>query len=107
MNASMPALLPAYPEMLLAGGAMLLLMLGAFRGDKSAPMVSIGAIGILIVAALMVYWLPGGKSSTFAGSFVVDEFSRFLKVLAFGGSAVAILMSLDYMKTEKLQKFEY
>ena len=34
-----PDLWPAAPEMLLAAGAMALLMVGAFRGDRSAPLV--------------------------------------------------------------------
>ena len=42
-----------------------------------------------------------------AAAFVVDDFARFLKLLALVGSAVAILMSLDYLAVEKQQKFEY
>jgi NADH-quinone oxidoreductase subunit N len=38
---------------------------------------------------------------------VLDDFARFLKVLAFGGSAVALLMSLDYFHRERILKFEY
>ncbi len=41
--------------------------------------------------------LPAGKLVTFGGSFVVDDFARFLKLLALTGSAVAILMSFDYL----------
>ena len=37
------------------------------------------------------------RQSTFGGSFVVDDFARFLKLLALAGSAVAIVMSLDYL----------
>src|SRR5581483_7095288 len=36
-----------------------------------------------------------------------DDFARFLKVLAFGGSAAAILMSQSYVTREKIRKFEY
>src|SRR6266700_1417937 len=44
---------------------------------------------------------------TFGGSFVVDDFARFLKLLALAGSAVAIFMSIDYLAVERQQKFEY
>jgi NADH-quinone oxidoreductase subunit N len=44
---------------------------------------------------------------TFGGSFIVDPFARFLKLLALTGSAAAILMSFDYLAVEKQQKFEY
>jgi NADH-quinone oxidoreductase subunit N len=41
------------------------------------------------------------------GSFVVDNFARFMKVIAFVASAVAIVMSLNYQVVEKQKTFEY
>ncbi len=99
-----PALLPALPEVLLALGAMALLMLGAYR-ERSTDVVNLGAIMLLIAAAFIVAWLPNG--ATFGGSFVIDSFAKFLKILAFGASAVAIVMSLSYQAIERQQKFEY
>ena len=69
--------------------------------------LGLAAIVLLIVAGLIVLALPGGKLVTFGGSFVVDDFARFLKILAILGSAAAILMSIDYDKREKQQRFEY
>ena len=43
----------------------------------------------------------------FGGSFVVDDYARFLKLLALIGSAGALMLSLDYLTLEKQQKFEY
>ena len=37
---SHPALLPALPEIVLAVGAMVLLMVGAYRGERSVPLVN-------------------------------------------------------------------
>ena len=101
------ALLPALPEIVLVVGAMLLLMIGAFRGERAAKGIDVAAILLLIVTGLIVVWLPAGKLVTFGGSFVVDGFARFLKLLALTGSAAAILMSLNYLAAEKQQKFEY
>src|SRR6266852_3413304 len=102
-----PALLPALPEIVLAVGAMVLLMLGAFRGERSAGAIHGLAIALLVAAGFIIVWLPAGKLVTFGGSFVVDDFARFLKLLALTGSAFAILMSFDYLGREKQQKFEY
>jgi NADH-quinone oxidoreductase subunit N len=102
-----PALLPALPEIVLAAGAMALLMFGAFKGERSAATVNWLAILLLVVAGAIVVWLPAGKLATFGGSFVVDPFARFLKLLALSGSAVAILLSLDYLRVEKQQRYEY
>src|SRR6187455_3028642 len=97
-------LLPALPEIVLVVGAMALLMLGAYR-EGSTAIVNLGAIMLLIAAAFITAGLPNG--STFGGSFVVDGFARFLKILAFVGSAFAIVMSLDYLAAEREEKFEF
>jgi NADH-quinone oxidoreductase subunit N len=107
MNNELLSLLPVLPEVLLAAGAMALLMLGAFRGESSAGAVNVLAIALLVIAACVVAWMPGEKLSSFGGSFVVDGFARFLKILSFAGSAAAILMSLTFQVAEKQQKFEF
>src|SRR5262245_64221624 len=101
------ALLPALPEIVLVLGAMLLLMVGAFRGERTSHSIDAAAILLLVAAGFIVVLLPEGKLVTFGGSFVVDNFARFLKLLALAGSATAILMSLNYLALEKQQRFEY
>src|SRR5262245_16141002 len=102
-----PALLPVLPEIVLALGTMALLMFGAFRGEGTARAVNWLSIVLLVIVAVIILRLPGGKLVTFCGSFVVDFFARFLKLLALTGSAAAILLSLDYLKIERQEKFEY
>jgi len=104
---ALPALLPALPEIVLALGAMALLMLGAFRGEQTAVAVNWLAIALLVAAGAITLLLPAGTLTTFGGSFILDPFARFLKLLALTGSAGAILMSFDYLAREKQQKFEY
>ncbi|HTV28985.1 MAG TPA: NADH-quinone oxidoreductase subunit NuoN [Xanthobacteraceae bacterium] len=105
--ADMPAYVPLLPEILLGLGAMALLMLGAFRGNLAAEVVDFAAIVLLVVVGVVLLLLPAGKLATFGGSFVVDDFARFLKILALIGSAAAIVMSLDYVQRERQQRFEY
>src|ERR1700754_1791697 len=103
----LPMLLPALPEIVLALGAMALLMVGAFRGEQAVRTIDAAAVLLLVVAGAIVIWLPAGKLVTFDGSFVVDGFARFLKILALIGSAAAILMSTHYLAAQKRQRFEY
>src|SRR5438132_1128410 len=102
-----PTLLPAVPEIVLAVGAMLLLMIGVFRGEQATKGIEGGAVLLLLLTAVIVIWLPAGKLVTFDGSFVVDSFARFLKLLALAGSAAAIVMSSNYLAVEKRGTFEY
>jgi NADH-quinone oxidoreductase subunit N len=102
-----PSLQPILPELILAVGAMILLMLGVARGERATGSVSGLAIVLLIVAGVAVLTQPAGKVSVFHGSFALDDYARFLKVLAFTGSAVAILMSVEFLGATGKQKFEF
>jgi NADH-quinone oxidoreductase subunit N len=102
-----PALVPALPELVLVVGAMALLMVGAFVGERTAAAVSWLSILLLVAAGGILVMLPEGRLVTFGGSFVVDGFARFLKLLALAGSAFAIFMSFDYLNRERQHKFEY
>jgi NADH-quinone oxidoreductase subunit N len=106
MNAAMPALLPALPEILLAVGAMALLMVGAYRAN-SVQLVNACAVILLVVAGAIILCLPAGKLVTFGGSFVVDDFARVLKLLTLAGSAATIILARDYLARERQEKFEF
>jgi NADH-quinone oxidoreductase subunit N len=109
MNAVLTAsaLVPLLPEIVLGLGAMALLMFGAYRGEHAVRAVDGAAIALLVVAAIIVLMLPEGRLTTFDGSFVVDGFARFLKILAILGSAGAIVLSIDYDRRERQERFEY
>jgi NADH-quinone oxidoreductase subunit N len=118
MNAvpNISAFMPLLPEIVLGLGAMALLMLGAFAHPSPARegglgwgvrVIDGGAIALLVAAGVILLLLPAGKLVTFNGSFVVDGFARFLKILALIGSAAAIAMSVDYAMRERQQHFEY
>ena len=46
-------------------------------------------------------------AATFFGAFVDDPFSRFMKALALIGSLVTLLLSIDFMRNEKIGGFEF
>ncbi|HEY2425758.1 MAG TPA: NADH-quinone oxidoreductase subunit NuoN [Pseudolabrys sp.] len=100
-------LMPLLPELMLACGAMLMLMFGAFIGERSAAMVNGWCVVVLVLAGVALVWLAPGPHVMFGGSFLVDDYARFLKVLTLVGSGGALLLSLDYLTLEKQQKFEY
>jgi NADH-quinone oxidoreductase subunit N len=100
-------LLPVLPELVLAAGAMVLLMIGAFRGQQTTALVTGLAICLLIVVGVLELTLPAGKLTTFGGSFIVDNFARFLKILALIGSAVTLILSREFLSDPSRRIFEY
>ncbi|MGB7077288.1 MAG: NADH-quinone oxidoreductase subunit NuoN [Xanthobacteraceae bacterium] len=99
-------LLPLLPEIIVGGGAMALLMTAVFSSGRLGRTIDYAAIAILAIAGVALLLLPAGKLTGFNGSFIVDDFARFLKILALFGSAAAILLSLDYAEREHQYRFE-
>ncbi|MBN8980702.1 MAG: NADH-quinone oxidoreductase subunit NuoN [Rhizobiales bacterium] len=100
------SLLPVLPEIVLAVGAMLLLMLGAYRGEGTTPVVTALAVLLLVVTGVLELTLTKGKVTTFGGSFIVDDYARFLKILALIGSGTALILSRGYLASQA-KIFEY
>jgi NADH-quinone oxidoreductase subunit N len=96
----------ALPELILAGGAMVLLMLGVTTKRERGELVLWFAIVLLAVSGLFVA-SGEGIATLFHDSFVVDPFARALKLLTLTGAAVALLMSIDYWRGAGGVKFEF
>ena len=52
-------------------------------------------------------WLPAGKLTTFGGSFIVDDFARFLKILALIGSVATLVLSTEFLADPSRRIFEF
>lgn len=100
-------LVPAVPELILAAGALILVLVGAIGGDRSSATVNGLAIVLLGLAAVATFLLPFDRETIFGGSFVVDPFAQFLKILTLIGALTALVMSINYLKTEGLERFEF
>jgi len=100
-------LLPVVPELLLLAGALVLVLLGAAIGDRAKGAIDGLTILLLIGATGLIFWLPQGTLVAFNGSFVLDDFARFFKVLALIGTAATLFMSIDFWRREGLHRFEY
>jgi NADH-quinone oxidoreductase subunit N len=94
------------PELILAGGAMVLLMLGVGTRRERGELILWLAIILLAVAGIFVA-SGEGTVTLFHDSFIVDPFARALKLLTLSGAAVALLMSIDYWRGVGGVKFEF
>ena len=100
---------PMLPEIVMACGAMVMLMVGVgiYQSERSARIVNGFCIAVLALTGLIVAMQPPGRTVMFYGSFMVDEYARFLKLLAIIGSGGALMLSLNWLSAEKQQRFEY
>ncbi len=96
----------ATPELIIAVGAMVLLMLGVYSSERMNTTISVLAAVLLLVAAGWMLLNPQ-DGSAFNDAFVSDPFSRFMKLLALLGSAITLIMSLSFARQEKFDKFEF
>ena len=100
---------PMLPEIVMACGAMVMLMVGVgiYQSERSARIVNGFCIAVLALTGLIIAMQPSGRTVMFYGSFMVDEYARFLKLLAIIGSGGALMLSLNWLSAEKQQRFEY
>jgi NADH-quinone oxidoreductase subunit N len=99
------ALSIALPELILAVGALVLLVLGAFRGDRSTTLVAVGAGLLLAVAAAAAAVGPLGQA--FHSGFVEDQAAAYAKVVIYLTAAVGVLLGVPWLKRVGNHRFEY
>lgn len=103
---SLGALAPAFPEMIIAIGAVVLLLIGvAFKREHTTLMAS--AAIVLLAGVLLMVLFQGAEGVLFNGGFIADGFARYMKALVLGGSAFALILSLSNSTEHGLNKFEY
>jgi NADH-quinone oxidoreductase subunit N len=94
--------------MMLAGGAMALLMVGAIVGERSSRVVlqlaTLLLIGVALYAGLIVSTIGGDG---FNGVFVVDPLAIYAKVLIALVAAAGLVLSGTYLRSERIDRFEY
>lgn len=99
------ALQLAAPELTLAVGGLVLLMLGAFTGEKSTRLIS--GLSILLLAAASVLAAIGPLGTAFNGAYVADPLAVYGKVAIFLSAAVAIVLGDGWIHRNGIAKFEY
>jgi len=114
MMNEIPNMVPALPEIFVAGIGMALLMLGVFqKADDAAAEVRtsrmITRLGMitLVLAMMLVATVAGSTFHTFGGMFISDPFAVYFKVLILFASALTLAISQNYMENQGIARFEY
>ncbi|MGO4409089.1 MULTISPECIES: NADH-quinone oxidoreductase subunit NuoN [unclassified Brevundimonas] len=95
----------AAPEVTLAVGGLVLLMLGAFTAEKSTRLIS--GLSILLLAVAAVLAAVGPLGTAFNGAYVADPLAVYGKVAIFLSAAVAIVLGDGWIHRNGIAKFEY
>src|SRR5579859_4378238 len=94
--AAVPSFLPVLPEIFVGVAALTLLMVGVFRSERSATLVSWLSVIALAIAAILVLKFGLTRRVALNGMFITDGFGAFMKIVVIAGSAVSVLLALDY-----------
>jgi NADH-quinone oxidoreductase subunit N len=95
------------PEAIIAIGALVLMMVAAWAGDRSAALLSWLSVAVMAGAAFALPAIQGGGGAAFGGMFVADGFAAFAKIVVFAGAAVALLMAMSWFGRDGDYRAEY
>ena len=99
------SLVPALPEGILLGGALILLVIGAFLRGKGSGLIAALTGATLVAGAVAAALGPLGV--VFEGALIEDEVAAFSKVAIYLSSAVAIVLGHGWLGRANDQKFEF
>jgi NADH-quinone oxidoreductase subunit N len=95
------------PEVVLAAGALVLLLIGVFRGNEALRGLSWGVVILFAIVAVTVVGGAPTRVLAWNDLYVADSLSGFLKILILIGGAASVLMALPYLERVKATRFEY
>ena len=95
----------ALPEIVLASLGMAILVFGVVRKQDSTVLATMFTIGAFLIAGLLVATRATGYG--FNGQFVADAFATFNKELILLGGILALMLSMDWNRSQGIARFEY
>ena len=95
----------AMPEVVLALCAMGILLGGVVQKRDSTLICTMAALAACAVVAVLVTGVP--TATSFGGLFISDAFSKYAKLLILAGTALCLILSLDYNDRQGIKRFEF
>ena len=91
------------PELVLALGIVVLLLVGALRGEKSMWLITEGSLAVVGVALIAIFAGHRPEGITFYGAFIDDDFARLMMatlgmmLLISANDFIALYLGLEMM----------
>ena len=98
---------PILPEIILAIGAIVLMMVAAIFGRHGGTLTSWTAVALLIGATVALIGPPQEAGALFGGLLAADAFGAFGKALIFPAAAVAIIAAHRWFERGAEHEAEY
>lgn len=95
------------PEIILTLGAILLLMMAAFAGDRVARFATWLGVGFLGVAAVALPGFLHPEGVAFDGLYIADGFAAFSKILIYVAAAASLLAASGWFARDGGFRTEY
>lgn len=95
------------PELIIVAAACLVLILDPITPSARKPWLAWIGLGALAVSFMVTYSQMGARVSAFSDLMVVDRYACFWKLLLYVASGMTILLSLAYLKAERINLAEY
>jgi NADH-quinone oxidoreductase subunit N len=100
-------ILPILPELVVVGTALLVLILDFFVEKGSKAVLGWLSLAGVLIAAYVSADLMTMSGSYFEGTFLLDPFSSYFKFVFYLACGLGILVSINYLKIEEINRGEY
>lgn len=94
------------PELVLTVGAIVLLMYGAFRGNRATVAIACLSVFLLVIVLCMMP-MPVEAQYGFNDLVRVDRFTQFSKGIVLIASILVLVMCTDWLAHESRKRFEF
>src|SRR5512143_20343 len=98
---------PIVPETILIATALTVLIFDLFLEKDRKFLLGWYSLGGVLMAAYVSYLAMGTSGAFFGGTFQLDPFSTFFKFVFYIACGLGILLSVNYLKIEDIQRGEY
>ena len=95
------------PELTVLVGALVLLLLGAFRGARATGGITLLSMLVMAAAAWQVFPRDIEANTIFNDLILIDNFTQFVKFIMLIASTLVLGMSFNWLAIDTHKKFEY
>jgi NADH-quinone oxidoreductase subunit N len=100
-------LLPIFSELFIVLSALVLLMVGAFNGNKSTATINVLAVMVLVGSSVLMLNNVPENESLLGNMLIKTPFTQFVKQLILISGVLTLILTQEWLKEQENQRFEY